>query len=74
MSEPKCSDCNVTMTAGLTIDRADYDIPKQLQWVGGDPPEVSNWLGGGLKLKDRERLNVFTYRCPKCGQLKSYAR
>ena len=42
------------------------------QWVAGDP-EYSFWMGGGLKLRGKDRLDITTYRCPRCGYVESYA-
>jgi hypothetical protein len=42
----------------------------QPTWLKG-VTEKSFW--GGVKWRGKERLPVNTFRCPKCGQLKSYA-
>ena len=42
------------------------------QWVEGEP-ETSLWMGGGLKLRGKDKLDITTYRCRRCGYLESYA-
>lgn len=42
-------------------------VPK---WVEGEAKK-SIWTG--LKLRGRQRLEVSTYRCRRCGYLESYA-
>jgi hypothetical protein len=57
------------MEQGLIIDRT-YGANVQPEWAEG-APEYSIWTG--LKLKDRERHSIITYRCERCGYLESYA-
>jgi hypothetical protein len=40
------------------------------KWVAG-APQFSIWVG--LKLRGKERPEVSTYRCGRCGYLESYA-
>jgi hypothetical protein len=47
----------------------DYSSPPE--WAEGQP-ERSFWTG--VKVKDKERHPVSTFRCPACGYLESYAR
>jgi hypothetical protein len=59
------------MEAGFTLDSGGSSGPVGFShWVDG-APERSVWTG--LKLKDRVRLAITTWRCPKCGLLESYA-
>jgi hypothetical protein len=58
------------MEGGFLVDKGDYNLAAQQEWVAGEP-EPSFW--GGLKLKDRDKHPVLTYRCPNCGLLRSYA-
>jgi ssDNA-binding Zn-finger/Zn-ribbon topoisomerase 1 len=75
MPNTTCPDCGGTMQLGYTADRGDYSVAAQGFWVEG-APEMSKFLGmdAGLKIKDRARYDIVTYRCERCGLLKSYAR
>ena len=71
MSAPsECLRCKSTMSVGLVLDRADYNVGTVQQWVAG-LPERSFWTG--IKTKGHESYKVLTYRCEKCGYLESYA-
>ena len=59
------------MEAGYIVDNG-YGKATVSQWVEGDP-ESSFWMGGGLKLRGKDKLDVTTYRCRRCGYLESYA-
>ena len=73
MSErsPVCPDCKLPMESGFIVDFIDDSRSKQSSWAKGTP-ERTFWTG--LKLSDKERLPIQTFRCPKCGQLKSFAQ
>ena len=74
MSQPSpvCPDCKVPMDSGFMIDFTyGTDASEQPSWVKGKA-EPSFWKG--LKLGDKERLPIVTFRCPTCGQLKSFAQ
>lgn len=47
-----------------------YGTRTVAKWIAGEP-ERSIWTG--LKLRGKERLNVATFRCRRCGYLESYA-
>jgi hypothetical protein len=57
------------MEPGYLVDEGHgtRSVPK---WIAGDP-QKSIWTG--LKLRGRDRLEVSTYRCRRCGYLESYA-
>jgi hypothetical protein len=57
------------MEPGYTIDIG-YGTKAVPKWVAGEPRK-SMWTG--LKLGDKEQLEVSTYRCRRCGYLESYA-
>ncbi|WP_417388340.1 PF20097 family protein [Gimesia sp.] len=77
---PHCSDCNMQMEKGFIPDNT-FLGALQILWHPDDPES----LGGtffGMKTKTRTKFvevedsrtrKVFTYRCPECGLLKSYA-
>ena len=73
MSEqsPLCPDCSVSMDSGFIVDLTGKAFSEQSSWTKGTP-ERSFWAG--LELGDKERLPIQTFRCPKCGQLKSFAQ
>lgn len=55
---------------GFVPDLAHFNTATKQQWTEG-VPEPSFWQG--LKLSNRERIPIATYRCPRCGLLQSYA-
>jgi hypothetical protein len=66
---PECRDCRVAMDAGLMLDRG--PVSEQPMWITGT---ADKGIFGLLKIKDRERLPVVTFRCPKCGRLEWFAQ
>jgi hypothetical protein len=74
MNRTDCAECGGTMEAGYIADNLDHTTVLVPFWVQGEP-EMSRFLGlsAGLKVKDRPRYHVVTYRCRLCGLLKSYA-
>jgi hypothetical protein len=58
------------MESGFVIDKVGSALAAAPEWAEG-VPERSFWMG--LKVADRERHSVVTYRCPACGYLESYA-
>lgn len=65
-----CPHCEQSMEVGLLLDKGDHNSLTNAEWLEG-APDKSFWTG--LKTKDRKRLPVRTYRCPRCGYLESYA-
>jgi hypothetical protein len=59
------------MSEGFIIDRGDHNAHNLQKWVEGEPIK-SFWRG--LETKDRDKYEVSTYRCDKCGYLESYAQ
>ncbi len=70
MRSHDCPKCQGTMQEGFLLDET-YGTRGQADWVEG-APEKSIWTG--VKLGDRMRLPVETWRCGRCGFLESYAR
>lgn len=70
----ECTKCRGMMERGFLLDNSDYDIKQVGRWVAGEPEKKSEWLGGGVKIKERKVLAVSTYRCTACGYLESYAK
>lgn len=67
---PTCPKCSSPMEAGFILDKIDDSRLKTPEWIEGNP-EPAFWTG--LKVKGRDRLNIITYRCERCGLLESYA-
>lgn len=72
MSEPaekRCPKCSGVFEPGFILDvhRGAY---KAAEWVEG-VPEKSFWVG--LKISERVRCEIRSFRCTKCGYLESYA-
>ncbi len=70
MPDPTCPSCRVTMEVGFTADHGHANSLMVSKWTAG-VPEKSFWLG--LKVRGKERHEIVTYRCPRCGFLQSYA-
>jgi hypothetical protein len=69
---PTCPDCKVPMDSGFIVDFTyGTDASEQSSWVEGTT-EPSWWTGSVLG--DKQRLPIVTFRCPTCGQLKSFAQ
>ena len=66
----KCPKCNELMHEGFLLDRGAENFTFQSTWVAGKAEE-SFWLG--LKIKDKQKINVKVFRCPKCSFLEFYA-
>ena len=58
------------MDSGLIPDRAG-GTSKEPVWIKGTPDKG---FFGNIKERDRERLPVTAFRCPKCGRLELVAR
>jgi predicted RNA-binding Zn-ribbon protein involved in translation (DUF1610 family) len=69
-SEHNCPYCKEEMEAGLLLDRGHGNRPVPQEWLEGNP-EASFWLG--LKTKNKRKLHIVAYRCPRCGLLQDYA-
>jgi len=54
------------MEEGVTLD---LESRRTQTWLRG--PVEENWFG--IKTRGKEVLRVISYRCPKCGYLKSFA-
>lgn len=64
-----CSECGGEMEEGFILDNS-YGALLVSRWISGKP-EPSWWQG--TTIKGKEARQVETYRCVKCGLLKSYA-
>lgn len=69
MARLTCLRCGAAMETGFVFNDGHNSTGRA--WVKGRPRRGRL---GFLKLpRDDERVNVTTYRCPKCGYLESYA-
>ena len=57
------------MEEGYVMDRS-HDRSDVSTWIAGRP-EASFWFGA--RTGGREKLDIRTFRCIKCGYLESYA-
>ena len=58
------------MEEGVILDAGAYGSLDVGKWVEGSPVR-SIWTG--LKVSGKEKLDVTTFRCRRCGYLESYA-
>ncbi len=61
-----CPDCNTSMEEGLTLD---LESRRTQTWLRG--PAEETWFG--IKTRGKKLLRVVSYRCPRCGFLKTFA-
>lgn len=71
MRSQTCAKCGGAMAGGFLLEQNANHAYHVAQWVEGEPV-TSFW--SGLKIKDRTKLAVETWRCGRCGYLESYAR
>ncbi|HEV7858099.1 MAG TPA: PF20097 family protein [Pyrinomonadaceae bacterium] len=64
-----CSECDGEMEEGFILDST-HGALMVSRWLSGKP-EPSWWQG--TKTKGKKARIIETYRCVKCGLLKSYA-
>ena len=67
---PECRDCRVAMDAGLMLDRT-HGGSEEPTWIKGT---ADRGIFDLIMERDRERLPVVTFRCPKCGRLESFTQ
>jgi len=68
MAKPQtCPECNAAMEEGVTLD---LESRRAQTWLRG-PVEEKRLTG--IKTRGKELLRVVSYRCRKCGYLKSFA-
>ncbi len=68
-SNPTCPKCKSAMEEGFLLDKGDHNSSNVPIWVDG-PPDKRWW---GLRTGDKEKLQVVTFGCVRCGYLESYA-
>jgi hypothetical protein len=67
----ECPKCGGRMAEGFVIDKGHYNATGLQKWVEGEPVK-SFWHG--YHTEDRDKYEVSTYRCERCGYLESYAK
>lgn len=70
MSILTCMKCGAAMEGGFLVDHT-YGGYAQPEWAEG---EAKRSIWTGVKMGDKQRIPVETFRCPRCGYLESYAR
>jgi hypothetical protein len=74
-STPRCGDCGVGMEIGFLLEFASHGGPGETVWHPGEPkPMKLLGLTVGVDFDWDQAIVVTSYRCTKCGLLKSYAR
>ena len=70
----KCNDCDILMDEGHIVDFAN-NAAVSSQWAPGKPQwgKLLGFVLGAIKVNKSELMETTTFRCPKCGLLKSYA-
>lgn len=70
----KCSECGVGMETGFLIEKGHGGEESLTEWHPGEV-EFKTFLGlnFGIRIQKSKKLKVKTYRCPKCGVLRSFA-
>ena len=70
MQKPSaCPKCQGSMVEGFVVDHT-YGGHAVAAWAEG-PPQKSFWVG--VKVSEKETLEIRTYRCNRCGYLENYA-
>ena len=57
------------MEPGYIVDEG-YGSRTVAKWIAGEPERS---VLTGLKVRGKDKLDVSTYRCRRCGYLESYA-
>ena len=72
---PRCPDCQGMMEIGFLPELGDNHITGMTCWHPG-APEPRRFLGlktGQIRVDWKQVYPVTTFRCPRCGLLRSYA-
>ena len=70
-ADPTCPACRVPMEVGFVRDDTAHSQSTPAEWVEGRPERT--WFIG-LKVKDHDRYEIESWRCPRCGALQDFAR
>jgi hypothetical protein len=72
---PRCPDCQGIMEVGFLPEITNNNLTGMTTWHPGEP-HPQTFLGfktGMIKVDWKQVHPVSTYRCPRCGLLRSYA-
>jgi len=69
MRSHSCPKCSSSMAEGFVIDSAD-GVHAVAKWIAGAP--IKGFFG--VKTRRKNKLEIQTFRCGRCGFLESYAR
>ena len=72
---PQCPDCQASMEIGFLPYHEDASV-HEIRWYPGEV-EFHSFLGvksSNIKTASAKYRKVISYRCPKCGLLRSYAK
>ena len=74
-SDPVCRNCRISMECGYRLDRGHGNSQNVEEWTRGEP-QKGQWLFVTYTkaVGKKDRIEVATWRCPRCGLLESYAR
>ena len=64
-----CPRCGGSLEPGYVVDEG-HGTRTVAKWIAGEP-ERSIWTG--LKTRRKDKLEITTFRCRRCGFLESYA-
>lgn len=64
-----CPKCNGSMSRGAMVDQG-YGQARVAVWQAGEPRK-SIWVG--LKQSKADQIEIWTWRCDRCGYLENYA-
>ena len=64
-----CPRCGGSLEPGYVVDEG-HGTRTVAKWIAGEP-ERSIWTG--LKTRGKDKLEITTFRCRRCGFLESYA-
>lgn len=68
--DPKCPVCKMSMVPGFILEKDHGGQMNAAQWAEGTPEK--NFFGG-VKTKDKVRMDIVSFRCRQCGWLVNFA-
>jgi len=66
-----CAKCGGRMEFGIVADSRGMSAEKVLEWIRGLPKR--SWIDSGFRAAPRDRIQVASLRCTRCGSLDLYA-
>ena len=70
-----CPKCKGDFEQGFIVDHpiaspVFFGLGRRIMWIAGKPEESAM---GAIKVRNKEKKSVKTFRCTKCGYLENYA-